>query len=228
MPAITKFEMNGLDSIDAVRECDELGSINLTIKGEDGTSVEIFVGRYEDDAMSLRDMLHACADDIDRSIITGWEDVPDEYDAFVSFDRDGYYVSIEGMLWDGAMLVSQSNSRHIRPFPSREIAEYELACAMNASGIYPNAWFVNDRGNTFNIAEDVRKHEEADGRLRTPAGVVFEDDQEVMVDGWRAYVVKDYGDMGVIYVLSGDDTRHFTEDHESLVPVVDDDEEEDA
>lgn len=102
-------------------------------------------------------------------------------------------------------------------YPSQDIAEYELARVMAESGVFPNAWYVNDRGNTDNISESLRKyHDEGGDKLLPLRGVEYEDGADITADGLSASVVRDYGDMGIVYVLSGDDEERFTEDR-SLV-----------
>lgn len=231
----TEIEAHAFETFDieTERRDDELGSLVVKMTTDDAEIV-VEIGRFYDDAIAMKDTFLAAAKEIEDTILKGWEDVPDEFDAYVHDDRDGYYVSIEGVMWDADREETVSQTRggqHVRPLPSREIAEYELARAMSKSGCFPNAWYTDERGWSDNIAERVRAfHDEGGTGLLPLEGVRFEEDSAIRTpDGWRAYVVRDYGNLGMIYVLSGDDTRHFAEgDERDTFVAIDDDEEEDA
>lgn len=67
----------------------------LTFDGEDDT-ITLEVGRNGyDSAHSAAKRLRMAADELDR-IADTWEPVPLDTDAYVTWDRDGWYLSIEG------------------------------------------------------------------------------------------------------------------------------------
>lgn len=204
--------MHGVESITVAQGEDNI--IVLTITGEDGIEIRANCGRFHHDAENLREMLntaHDAAVMIDRN----WEDLPDEDDGYVFFDRGSYFVQLSGKRFGNE-----------KGYPSRDIATYHLAEAMSEAGNFPNVWIEGIDNGAIAIDDDVRKfHDEGGTNLLPLEGKRFDDDAEVMADGWRCYVVKDYGKLGVTYVLAGDDTIHFTEDNTTLTPVLTDSEE---
>jgi hypothetical protein len=110
---------------------DDTGDVQLSIHAE-RTTIQITVGRIYDSASLLAQSLHHLAEDLDNDILDGWEDIPDEHDAYISVDRGRYHVSLEGT--------------HVGDYPSQDVAELELARAMVTGGVFPPAWLVNDHG----------------------------------------------------------------------------------
>jgi hypothetical protein len=226
------FEMSGIEEIKAERLDNEWGDLRLTIKGEDSTQVVIDCGRFFDDAEVLKSLLFDASQDVANNILNGWEDRPDgEADGFVfSADRQpGYVVQLSGSPWDGEVLGAHNARSNARPvtFPTRDAAEYELAAAMSESGYFPNVWYENDRGITDDIGESVRKyHDEGGTGLLPLPGVKFEPDSDVWTpDGYRAVVVKDYGAIGITYVLDGDGERRHEDTNEGFTPYEEDEDE---
>lgn len=218
--------------ISTVRSDDELGALTMKIVTNDG-EVTIQLGRFHDDACTTRDILLAAAKEIESDIIEGWEDRPDEHDAWI-FDADrepGYYVRLEGSLWDGDVLVPHNAERHVRPFLTMDIACYELARAMSDRGYFPNVWHENERGNTWAMDEEVRKfHDEGGDGVVELEGVTFEEGAEIIVKSryqtgpmtWettdeRATVVKDYGTLGIVYRETYAERDEHTDDRDSIV-----------
>lgn len=188
-PTVAEFRTDECPEFDVERNDD--GDVVLTIKTEDGDTVRINIGCFYDSAEGLETALRDAADAIKTNILTDWEDTPDEYDGWVSEGRDGYYVSLEG--------IPRRNTRH--GYASRDIAVYELAQAMADAGCFPNAWYSNERGNTENIGEEVRKHHDAGGSSMLPLeGVEYEEGDAVIYSdpAWPWIVDKDYGQLGVV------------------------------
>ncbi len=226
---MTTVRANTIESVKVERLNDEHGAIELTVHCEDGTTVVIDCGRFADDAEALCDLLKEAYEDTAR-MVTDWEDRPEEEDGYVSFDRDGYYVQLGGQWWNPVTqeLVNHSNARNIDPLPDQDIATYELAAAMTNSGFFPNAWYVNDRGIFFEIAEDVRKYHDFGGTDLLPLeGVSFEEGQEVIVDGDEGVIAKDYGTLGVVWHIHYDNTPQLVEHkHRSTIKLVEEDDNE--
>jgi hypothetical protein len=112
---------------------DEAGDVQLIIRAE-RTTIRVSVGTVYDSASLLAQSLHHLAEDLDEQILDGWEDFPDEGDAYITVEWGRYHVTLEGI--------------RVGDYPSQDVAELELARAMATGGVFPNAWFVTDHGNT--------------------------------------------------------------------------------
>jgi hypothetical protein len=132
---------------------DEDGDVTLTIRAE-GTTIRIGVGRIYDSASLLAQSLHHLAEDLDEDILDGWADVPDDGDAYITAERGRYWVSLDGT--------------RVGDYPSQDVAELELARAMVAGAVFPNAWFVTDHGNTVDITDSVRRWHNQAGDAMAP------------------------------------------------------------
>lgn len=78
---------------------------------------------------------------------------PMEYDAIIGEDRGRYVVSLEGS--------------DCGVFDDRDDAELALAQAMVDAGCFPDAFFVNDRGNWHRIDDDIRAlHDDGGDKMR--------------------------------------------------------------
>lgn len=144
-------------TIEPVRTDDEWGSIVVTITTDNDT-ITIGCGRFYDDAVTLRDSLASALSQAE-SIVKDWQDLPDaDGDGFVFEDRGRYYVQLEGSTWQDGHFPARNDRSNWRPqgYPSRDIAEYELARAMIDAGCFPNAWYQNERGYQEDIGESVR------------------------------------------------------------------------
>jgi hypothetical protein len=187
--------LNGLPEFEVFRREDETGEVVLKISVGDFDEIEISVGTFSSDADELASALERGVAEV-HDLISEWEDLPDtEGDGFVVEDRGGYLVTLEtqhpaGMPRDG--------------YPSRDIATYELAKLMADAGVFPNAWYQNERGNTENIGDAVRAyHDEGGDKLLPLEGVQYEDGALVAVETepqlyTRMTVVHDYGRLGII------------------------------
>lgn len=208
-----QFHADEALSISVEREDDESGLIVLTISANNDV-ITIYTGRFQEDADQLRGELEGATDQA-RTIHDDWEDQPDnERDGFVSDGRDGYDVSLEGS--------------HIGTYKSHDIAVYELASAMAAGGIFPNAWSVNERGNTDAIHDQVGAWLD-EGKLKPAPGAKYGRGADVRVsdEDWQHWVVDaDYGDMGVVVHTYGDPSVNMLASHDRLQPYEDDEEDE--
>ena len=74
---------------------------------------------------------------------------PTEYDNIVGEDRDGYYVSMEGV--------------SVGTYQTRDAAELALARAMVDAGCFGDSFYVNERGNYHRIDEEIRALHDAGG-----------------------------------------------------------------
>lgn len=218
----TKIDMVGIKEFDLRVEPDRSGygqNITLTITSEGGDVVVFDCGRFNDDLHSLTTDLEALVEDAKKEC-RDWEDLPDEYDAYIGAHWGRFFLTIE-----------QVHVGDQKGYPTREIAAYELARHMTESGVFPGAWFQNERGTCDAVDDEVRAfHDEGGTGLKPLPGVRFEDGAEVLIAGMgRAYVVKDYGDLGLTYVLSGDDEVRFIEDNvaDAVLPYPDEDEDGD-
>jgi hypothetical protein len=189
---------------------DEDGDVTLTIQAE-GTTIRLGVGRIYDSASLLAQSLHHLAEDLDEDILDGWKDVPDDGDAYITAERGRYWVSLEGT--------------RVGDYPSQDVAELELARAMVAGGVFPNAWFVNDRGNTEDINDHVRRwHDEGGDAMAPIDGVQYQPGDRVRYAGmdWPHIVVGDWGPSGVEIHTAGDPSiRAHVTDRDELQPDTD-------
>ena len=188
--------MNRLDLYDAqpefavTRQPD--GEVELQVRAG-GVDVHITIGGLYDDVSLLAASLHHLAEDVDDDILDGWQDTPDESDGYLSFDRGRYHVSLDGT--------------RVGDYPSREVAEIALARAMADGGVFPNAWYITDHGNTEPIDDAIRRwHDEGGDQLAPLAGVQYQPGDRVWyadVD-WPYRVVGDWGPAGVEIHTEGD------------------------
>ena len=189
---------------------DEGGDVQLIIRA-DGTTIRVSVGRIYDGASLLAQSLHHLAEDLDEDILDGWEDVPDDGDAYVTAERGRYWVSLEGT--------------RVGDYPSQDVAELELARAMVAGGVFPNAWCVTDHGNSVDINDHVRRwHNEAGDAMAPIDGVQYQPGDRVRYTGldWLHIVVGDWGPAGVEIHTAGDPSiRAHVTDRAELHPDAD-------
>lgn len=213
-----------LASIDVERMDDESGNLRVRITVLDGSAesarVDLFPGCFAEDAESLAAVLEQAAKEA-RAIVDGWEDRPSgEGDGFVSFDsyyRGGsYLVMLEGSRWDGDTLWPVGQGPHIG-FPTQDIAEYELERAMQSAGCFPNTWYEDDRG--YPVAIDVSKYSDDEGKMKPLKGAEYEDGAAIDVDGMSAFVIRDYGVLGIVFRYEGDDERQYTDQRELVKPA---------
>jgi hypothetical protein len=158
----------------------------------------------------VADSLRHLAQDAEE-IRDGWEGVPGGYDAYISVDRGRYQVSLEGS--------------PVGDYPSREVAELELARAVVAGGVFPPAWYVADHGSYIAIDADIRRwHDEGgDGMVPLP-GVQYLPGDRVRDagDGFTYVVIGDWGPAGVEIHMHGDPRiRTHIVDRDQLAPVDD-------
>lgn len=226
---MARIDAYGIESIKALRKDDENRTLELRIECEDGTTFRIAAGQYCDDAESLESMLRNAAATFKAEVITDWEDVPDFDDDGVVFENDcrdggGYCVKLSGHFWSDGVLVPHNQERNVRPFPTLDIAYYELACAMSAEGYFPNLWYQNERGNWHNIYPEMRKYHDEGGTDVVPlAGVTFAEGADVMHEGSTARIVKDYGtELGVVFRYNFSESKgdEHTIDRSSLLPLA--------
>lgn len=196
----TTITAYGLEMITVERTTDEFGILWLKINTEDGTKVRIQCGRFNEDAYNLKRELEEAAAYVQLEIIEGWEDRPDDSDAYVFCDRGYYYARLE--------------RDYVGPFPTREIATYELAALMSKQGYYPNAWYEGERGGYDDIGDEVRAfHDEGGDGLKSLIGVQYEPGDEVIVRPDAMFpdvytVAKDYGHLGITLRTYDDTIKH--------------------
>jgi len=185
------------------------GEVELQISAG-GVAIRITVGDAYDDVSLLADSLRHLAEDTEE-IRDGWQDVPGQYDAYISFDRGRYYVSLEGS--------------RVGDYPSRQVAEIALARAMVAGGVFPPAWYVTTHGNYVAIDADIRRWHDAGGDQMAPlAGVQYQRGDRVRYapDGLVYVVIGDWGPAGVEIHTDGDRTiRAHVTDRTDLSPIED-------
>ena len=196
-------------SIDVTR--DENGSVIVAITADDDT-ITINTGRTREDAAQLASTLHTASDEA-TGIEAEWQDIPEEDDGYISDGRLGYYVSAPGKVTG--------------PFPSREIAAYELARIMADGGFFPDVWYQGKQGNTEPAGAEVYAYLDGEDNLRPLPGVKYEEGTRVYISGYDyPYAVDhDYGDLGVMLHISGDPSITEFEQHDALRPASDDCEE---
>ena len=188
----------------------EDGDVELTIRA-DGTRIRITIGRRYGNASLLGESLRHLAEDVAENILNRWEDTPDEVDAYIGFDRGRYHVSLEGV--------------RVGDYPSRQVAEIELARAMVAAGVFPNAWLINDHGNHLDINDDIRRwHDEGGDQMAPIPGVQYQPGDRVWTTDmdWPQIVVGDWGPAGVEIHTEGDPSvRAHVTDRDELRPDTD-------
>jgi len=186
------------------------GDVELRVRAG-GVSVRITVGNLYEDVSLLAESLRHLAEDVEEDILDGWQDTPDEFDAYISFDRGRYHVSLE--------------ATRVGDYPSREVAEIELARAMVAAGVFPNAWLVNDHGNHLDINDDIRRwHDEGGDQMAPIPGVQYQPGDRVWTTDmdWPYIVVGDWGPAGVEIHTEGDPSiRAHVTDRDELRPDTD-------
>jgi hypothetical protein len=168
------------------------GDVVLDVRAE-GVSIRVHVGGNYDDVSLLAESLRHLADDVVENILDGWQDVPDEFDASITVDRGRYHVSLEGS--------------RVGDYPSRDVAEIELARAMVTGGVFPNAWYVDERGYHVDINADIRRWHTIGGDAMAPLDAVQykPGDRVWFVDTDWPYVVDgDWGPAGVEIHTDGD------------------------
>jgi hypothetical protein len=180
---------------------DPAGDVAVTIRA-DTTTITLSVGRHYDSASLLAQSLHHLAEDVDEDILDRWEDVPDEFDAYLSFERGRYHVSLEGT--------------RVGDYPSQDVAEIELARAMVTAGVFPNAWLISDHGNYLDINEHIRRwHDPGGDGMATIEGVQYQPGDRVWTTDmdWPYIVVGDWGPAGVEIHTDGDSSvrAHITD-----------------
>jgi hypothetical protein len=175
------------------------GDVELQIRAS-GIRVHITVGGLYEDVSLLAESLRHLVQDIEEDILDGWEDTPDEFDGSISVERGRYHASLDGT--------------RVGDYPTRDVAEIELARSMVAGGVFPNAWFITDHGNYVDINDggdqtaplaDVQYH--PGDRVRHAES----DRPQIVADDW--------GPAGVEIHTDGDPTirTHIT-DRSSLRP----------
>lgn len=201
MTAITLFEQEPEFAVERLGS----GDVQMTVRAGD-TTIRINVGRIYHDASLLATSLHHLAEDLDDDILDDWEDTPDEGDGYISFDRGRYHATLEG--------------RHVGDYPSRDVAEIELARAMVTGGVFPNVWFINDHGNHHSIHDAIRRWHNEHGDAMAPLdGVEYQPGDRVwyVEADWPYVVVGDWGPAGVEIHTDGDpSTRAHVTDRTDL------------
>ncbi len=159
----------------------------------DGLTIAVNVGGRYDDVSLLAESLRHLAEDVTENILDGWQDTPDEYDAYITVDRGRYHVSLEGT--------------RVGDYPNRDVAEIELARAMVTGGVFPNAWYITDHGNHVDINDAIRRWHNAHGDGMAPLDTVQYQPGDrvryVEID-WPCIVVGDWGPAGVEIHTDGD------------------------
>jgi hypothetical protein len=218
MTLVTPGRINlygGLESLSVERSDEYPHPLVVKLVSEGKVVVEVRCEHFYDTAEELRSMFESAVSKLD-SIISNWEDTPEPHDGWISFGRGQYYVRLE--------------DSDVGTFPTQDIAEIELAEAMVKGGVFPNCWCENDRGITHSIDDEIRAlHDEGGDGMKPLVGVEYEPGAEILVrypdgDWLGAYVVRDYGQAGIVYQYRGDDEKHHVEDRSEVRP---DDEEND-
>lgn len=201
------------------------GDVVLTITDDTdpGSEITINTGSGYSGAEELADSLDTLNDDM-KNIMANWEDTPDDEDGYISFYNGAYYARLSGSyIGDDA-----------RGFPSRDIAEYELAKAMATAGYFPNCWLEGERGG-YDLL-DLSRFNDDEGNIKPLEGVQHETGSLVSVperlSDWTTWVVDgDYGTMGLMLHTSGDPSvTLFVEgsDREGIIAWGEENEDEDA
>lgn len=193
------------------RTDDESGDIIMTVTANGG-EITINCGPALDDAWQLHDELNK-ATQVAFDLRDNWENRPDEEDGYVFSGRDGYFAKLSG---------TQAG-----PFPSQDVATYELARMMATADFFPDSWWQNERGTLSSTVDAVGAYLD-DGKIKPLDGVRFADGDEVLVpaEDWRHWVVDhDYGNLGVMVHTYGDSSVNMLATHDQLQPYDEDDEE---
>ncbi len=202
----------GLESVEIERAMNSEGDGEswLHLECEDGTTVNIHLGRYEDELTSAVQLLEAACTGTRANILEGWEDDPDgDSDGFVYESGSGYWVQFAGRAVEPSEYPSSMWERGICYFATRDIATYHLAEAMQGDGYFPNVWYVGERGNYDDIGAATVAFCDEGGCDLKPLDSQYEEGTEVTYEGDLYTVVKDYGpELG--YVLYGHygDVKH--------------------
>ena len=94
--------------------------------------------------------------------------------------------------------MSLEGSR-VGDYPSRDVAEIELARAMVTAGVFPNAWYVDERGYHVDINAEIRRWHNTGGDGMAPLdGVQYQPGDRV----W--FVETDWPYVGVEIHTDGD------------------------
>lgn len=187
------------------------GDVTLTIDA-DRNSIRIHLGGGYDSAALLAQSLHHLAEDVDDDVLDGWQDMPDENDAYIVLGGGRYHVSLEASA--------------VGTYPSQDVAEIALARAMVAAGVFGNAWFIDERGTCHDIGESVRRwHNEGGDGMAAIEGIQYQPGDPVRYAGigWPCVVVQDWGAVGGVELHAhGDPTvRAHVTDRTELAPITD-------
>jgi hypothetical protein len=220
----THVTLTGVPDFKIYRREDEVGAVMLRLEDVNGVVVEFDCGDNISDADALVEALDDAHDEA-TEVQENWEDRPDEEDGYVSEGSTREcYVSLSGKSPDGMPRDG---------YPSRDIATYELARMMADAGYFPNAWYVNERGNTDEIGAEVRAfHDEGGDKLKPLEGVEFSEDDTVIFtsdpyqDPMQWNVVADYGTLGLILSSYGE-PEFFDGEQRAEVSLYEDEDEED-
>jgi hypothetical protein len=161
------------------------GDVVLDVRAE-GVRIRVHVGGSYDDVSLLAESLRHLAEDVVENILDGWQDVPDEFDAYITVDRGRYHVSLEGS--------------RVGDYPSRDVAQIELARAMVTGGVFPNAWYVDERGYHVDVNTDIRRWHNTGGDAMAPLDAVqYQPGDRVwfVETDWPYVVDGDWGPAGV-------------------------------
>lgn len=207
--AVTRLELHDTEPEFGVQRCPD-GDVELRLRAG-GVEVCVDVGDRHEDVSLLAESLRNLVKDVTDDILDGWPEDPDEFDGYISFDRGRWHVLLDGTRFGD--------------YPSREVAEIELARAMVTSDVFPNAWLITDHGNHVAIDDDVRRwHDQAGTQMAPIPGVQYRPGDRVWYAevGWPHRVVGDWGPAGVEIHAEGDHTMwtHVT-DRDVLRPDTD-------
>jgi hypothetical protein len=107
----------------------------------------------------------------------------------------------------GAAAPPRQKGARVGDYPSRDVAEIELAHAMVTGGVLPNAWLIADHGNYVAIDDDIRgRHDEGGAQMARIPGARHQPGDRVWhadVD-WPYRVIGDWGPAGVEIHTEGD------------------------
>ena len=168
------------------------GDVQFTVHA-DGVNIQVTIGACHEDVSLLADNLRHLVDDVQDKILDGWEDSPDEGDAYISASRGRYHVTLDGS--------------RVGDYPSQDVAEIELARAMVTGGVFPNTWFITDHGNHVDINDSIRRwHSDGGDQMAPIPGRQYQPGDRVRYTGidWPCIVVEDWGPAGVELHTAGD------------------------